>query len=103
MFALLPIMPRYAQICPWHSLVSQHVQSAVVENTCGEETVFRVVNTFLCECRSLESIYAAFIKGFFYNGTFPERECDQLPLPNLHTLVHFHDVLGLLVQVLGEC
>ncbi len=24
--------------------------------------------------RSLEGIYSAFLKGFFYNGTFPERE-----------------------------
>lgn len=27
-----------------------------------------------CElCRMLETLYSAFIKGFFYNGTFPER------------------------------
>ena len=25
-------------------------------------------------CRGLEGIYSAFLKGFFYNGTFPERE-----------------------------
>ena len=74
-----------------------------MEITCGAEAIFRVVNTFLCEYRSLESIYAAFIKGFFYNGTFPEREYDQLHSPNLHTLVHFPDVLGSPVQLLGGC